>query len=137
MSTARKHYLTAKQLRTLRKALEEQRDSIEERGRETLSEMSTAQIGESDEVDQASNESSRLLKLRIYEREQKIVPKITKAIERLDRGEYGYCEACGAEVGFERLRQRPMADYCIDCKLEFEQRERRIRSTQDRWGLPT
>jgi RNA polymerase-binding protein DksA len=36
------------------------------------------------------------------------------ALDRLTRGSYGRCEACGADIGAARLEARPEARYCID-----------------------
>lgn len=49
--------------------------------------------------------------------------KIDEAIERLDKGRYGLCLECGEEIDRERLELRPFTRYCIDCKIELEQRE--------------
>jgi RNA polymerase-binding protein DksA len=41
--------------------------------------------------------------------------QIDLALERLDAGEYGVCERCGAAIGSERLEARPSATTCISC----------------------
>ena len=41
--------------------------------------------------------------------------EIDAAVERLDAGTYGTCEACGASIGAERLEARPAARVCIRC----------------------
>ena len=40
---------------------------------------------------------------------------ISAALDRIDRGEYGFCERCGEEIAAARLRALPFAKYCIDC----------------------
>jgi DnaK suppressor protein len=37
------------------------------------------------------------------------------ALERLARGTYGRCEACGGAIGRQRLLALPAARFCIDC----------------------
>ena len=37
------------------------------------------------------------------------------ALERLDNGTYGRCEACGVPVPFERLEAIPWARLCVAC----------------------
>ena len=37
------------------------------------------------------------------------------ALERLDKGTYGRCEACGVTVPFERLEAIPWARLCVAC----------------------
>ena len=52
--------------------------------------------------------------------------KIDEALERIDSGEFGICESCGAEIGDKRLEARPTATLCIDCKTLEEVRERQV-----------
>ena len=37
------------------------------------------------------------------------------ALERLAMGTYGYCEACGMPIAFERLEAVPAARHCVPC----------------------
>ena len=37
------------------------------------------------------------------------------ALERLEQGEFGYCDACGDEIGAARLQLDPTAMRCISC----------------------
>ena len=39
------------------------------------------------------------LELRTRDRERKLIRKIDEALVSLDASEYGYCEACGIEIG--------------------------------------
>ncbi len=38
-----------------------------------------------------------------------------RALERLAKGEYGYCVECGEEISEGRLEARPEAALCINC----------------------
>ena len=40
---------------------------------------------------------------------------IEHALERLAKGTYGHCEACGVPMPFERLEAIPAARYCVSC----------------------
>ncbi|MEQ3554297.1 TraR/DksA C4-type zinc finger protein [Pseudonocardia nematodicida] len=40
--------------------------------------------------------------------------RVRAALGRLDRGEYGRCAECGAEIDDDRLEQRPDTDRCRD-----------------------
>ncbi len=77
-----------------------------------------------DEIDTAVSESSISFIGQMRERERGLLNKIEKSLERIERGSYGECESCGEEIGLERLRARPVADFCIDCKDEQERLER-------------
>jgi len=62
---------------------------------------------------------------RLREREQGLLAKIDAALEKIDEGEYGDCVNCGEDIGVKRLKARPVAELCIDCKSEQEKLERR------------
>src|SRR3989338_5989352 len=76
-----------------------------------------------DEVDQASSDQTSSQILRFRNRDIFYVKKLTKAIEKMDKGEYGICEDCGDKIKFERLVARPTAELCIVCKEESEKEE--------------
>ena len=77
-----------------------------------------------DPNDRATQESEFSLELRTRDRERKLIKKIDEALDRLDDHDYGYCEACGVEIGIRRLEARPTATLCIDCKTLDEIREK-------------
>ena len=77
-----------------------------------------------DPNDRASQEEEFSLELRTRDRESKLLRKIEKTLKRLDADDYGYCDACGVEIGIRRLEARPTAELCIDCKQLEEKRER-------------
>jgi DnaK suppressor protein len=39
---------------------------------------------------------------------------VDRAIERLERGEFGTCETCGRAIDADRLRARPAARFCAE-----------------------
>ena len=79
-----------------------------------------------DPNDRASQESDIALELRNRDRERKLIKKIDETVAKIDQDEYGYCEACGVEIGLKRLEARPTATLCIDCKTLDEFRERQV-----------
>jgi DnaK suppressor protein len=79
-----------------------------------------------DPNDRASQESDIALELRNRDRERKLIKKIDETLDRIESGEYGYCESCGVEIGLKRLEARPTATLCIDCKTLEELREKQI-----------
>ncbi|MGI5398849.1 TraR/DksA family transcriptional regulator [Streptomyces sp. CA-135486] len=40
---------------------------------------------------------------------------LDRALERLERGDYGRCEGCGEPIPAERLEVRPAASTCVRC----------------------
>ena len=79
-----------------------------------------------DPNDRATQESEFSMELRARDRERKLIRKIEESIRNLENEEFGYCEACGVEIGVKRLEARPTATLCIDCKMLDEIRERQM-----------
>lgn len=101
------------------------RDLMEEVDR-TMHHMKDEAANFPDPTDRASQESEFSLELRTRDRERKLIRKIDEGIARVDRDEYGFCEACGTEIGIRRLEARPTATLCVDCKSLDEIRERQL-----------
>ena len=77
-----------------------------------------------DEIDSASSESGLAFIGRLRERERQLIQKIDSALSKIEEGEYGICRVCGEDIGINRLKARPVADMCIDCKSQQERLER-------------
>ncbi|WOJ98065.1 RNA polymerase-binding protein DksA [Congregibacter brevis] len=77
-----------------------------------------------DPADRATQEEEFSLELRTRDRERKLIKKIDSTIERIEQDDYGFCDACGVEIGIKRLEARPTASLCIDCKTLDEIKER-------------
>lgn len=83
----------------------------------------------SDPADIGSAEEQRQWQLRLLEREKRLLDKIDEALDRLARGEYGWCRETGEPIGLKRLLLRPTASLCIEAKERQEQREKHMRHT--------
>jgi len=55
------------------------------------------------------------LNLALRDRVARKVEDIKKALERLDKGEYGVCEACGKPIEEGRLELLPYTTLCSKC----------------------
>ena len=49
------------------------------------------------------------------ERTEEHIAMIQAALERVDRGEYGICQTCGAKIDPERLEIVPCTTECAEC----------------------
>ena len=109
----------------IRKDLEKQRTTLlTEAGVIIGSGLNSNQENLSDVGDQATAVADQNFLLRLKEREQKLLKKIDEAIERINIGTFGICESCGGEIGYKRLKARPVTTLCIDCKTRQEQEEK-------------
>jgi DnaK suppressor protein len=41
--------------------------------------------------------------------------EIDAALQRIEQGSYGTCQACGGPMGLQRMRASPEARYCLGC----------------------
>lgn len=92
----------------------------------TVSHMKDEAANFPDPADRASQEEEFSLELRTRDRERKLIKKIDKTIELIEADDYGFCEACGVEIGIRRLEARPTATQCVDCKTLAEIKERQV-----------
>lgn len=79
-----------------------------------------------DPADRATQEEEFSLELRTRDRERKLIKKIDSMMERINQNDYGFCDACGVDIGIKRLEARPTATLCIDCKTLDEIREKQV-----------
>jgi RNA polymerase-binding transcription factor DksA len=98
-----------------RRRLEEVRESFDgigdESERDNLSELSGA---DQHQADVGSETFEREKDLSILEQVEAELADVAHALERLDEGTYGTCEACGKPIGDERLEAMPAARFCLD-----------------------
>ena len=79
-----------------------------------------------DPVDRASQEEEFAFELRTRDRERKLISKIAVSLEKIKQDDYGWCDACGDEIGIKRLEARPTATHCIHCKTLDEIKEKQL-----------
>ena len=119
-------YMNAQQLVFFRELLEKNSKELQEKIDFVRKDLSDLQHN-NDELDRATVEEETMLKLRIIERETKLVHKIKEALKRIDSKEYGYCEVTGEPIGIPRLLARPTASLCAEEKNRQEVLEKYYR----------
>jgi len=122
--SANEEYMNESQRAHIEKILLAWRQSLMEEVDRTVSHMKDEAANFPDPSDRASQEEEFSLELRTRDRERKLIKKIEDSLERLPDQDFGYCEACGIEIGLRRLEARPTATLCIDCKTLAEIKER-------------
>ena len=70
----------------------------------------------SDEGDHASVNNNSMVESAIVQQQEKELDEIETALSKIENGEYGVCEMCEDDIGFQRLKVKPHAIYCIDCR---------------------
>ena len=118
--------MTKRDLQKFRALLVAQRDELVGNAKRALSgDIHVDPDDFPDEMDTASPEVNLQFPGRLREREQGLLSKIDAALQKIDSGEYGKCMNCGEDIGIARLRARPVAELCIECKAEEEKLARR------------
>ena len=117
-------YMGVQQQQHFKEILAEWKGQLMQEVDRTVSHMKDDASNFPDPADRATQEEEFSLELRTRDRERKLIKKIDETMEKIDQDDYGFCEACGIEIGIKRLEARPTATLCIDCKTLDEIRER-------------
>lgn len=68
---------------------------------------------ESDPIDAADQIEELATNVPLVEELEDRYDEVEEALERMDHGAYGICEACGEPIPVERLKANPAAATCI------------------------
>ncbi len=117
-------YMNDEQIEHFRGILLQWRGELVNEVSRTVTHMKDEASNFPDPADRATQEEEFSLELRTRDRERKLIKKIDSTLENLQNDDYGYCDACGVEIGVQRLEVRPTATLCIDCKTLAEIKER-------------
>jgi RNA polymerase-binding transcription factor DksA len=77
------------------------------------------------QADVATETFEREKDLTILDQVEGELADVENALQRLDAGTYGVCEACGEPIGDDRLEALPATRFCLKDQAEAE-REQRI-----------
>ena len=115
-----------KDIEYFREVLTNYLEELLNRADNTVSDMTAPKENLPDATDRASLEADRILMLRIRDRENKLIKKIRKALDRIENNTFVVCEKCGEDISLARLKARPVTTQCIDCKTKEETVERAL-----------
>jgi DnaK suppressor protein len=77
-----------------------------------------------DPADRATIEEEHALELRTRDRERKLLKKVQASLQRIEAGEYGYCEETGDPIGIPRLIARPTATLSLEAQQRRELKQK-------------
>jgi DnaK suppressor protein len=75
-----------------------------------------SQMDLNDEADHAAASSDNSLELAIEKQQREELEEINIALLKIAERTYGVCDMCEEEINVERLKVKPHAKYCIDCR---------------------
>jgi len=119
-------YMSAAMKKHFHAVLVDWREHLKEEMQKTFEHLKNKGESYADPIDRASQEEEFAFELRTRDRERKLISKIAKSLEQIKQDDYGYCYACGIEIGVKRLEARPTATHCIDCKTLDEIKEKQL-----------
>ena len=119
-------YMSAAMKKHFNAVLIEWREHLRDEMQKTFDHLKNKGESYADPIDRASQEEEFAFELRTRDRERKLLNKIATSLEQIKQDDYGYCYACGIEIGVKRLEARPTATHCIDCKTLDEIKEKQL-----------
>ena len=119
-------YMSAAMKKHFLAVLIDWREHLREEMQKTFDHLKNKGESYADPIDRASQEEEFAFELRTRDRERKLITKIAMSLEQIKQDDYGYCYACGIEIGVKRLEARPTATHCIDCKTLDEIKEKQL-----------
>ena len=118
-------YMNPAQLEFFRERLLEMERDIRNNADETTEHLRETVIVP-DPADRATIEEEHALELRTRDRDRKLQKKIKQSLERIDSGDYGYCEETGDAIGIPRLLARPTATLSLEAQQRRELRQQHV-----------
>lgn len=114
-------HVTKDQMNDLRAALEAESDSLGEElaahgklsGGDWQGASSEQKGIEADPIDAADQIEELVTNVPLVEELEKRMHEVKDALERMEKGAYGNCEVCGAEIPMKRLAANPAAKTCV------------------------
>jgi RNA polymerase-binding protein DksA len=120
-------------LESFRRKLEKEKDrirqTIQDLDQNTISSPMRESSGDlsayADHMADAGSDTQEMEKmLDLRNRAERMLEQIEGALERIEEGTYGICVRCEDKISRNRLRAKPFASLCIDCREEIESRRR-------------
>jgi DnaK suppressor protein len=71
-------------------------------------------------ADDASEAFEQAKDLALRQNAEQLLAKVKDALDRFDKGAYGVCERCGAEIDPARIEALPYVTLCLRCQQRLE-----------------
>jgi len=86
-----------------------------------LKELNSLELN--DEADHASVSNDNLREVAIGQQQELELIEIQVALGKIKDKQYGICEMCEEDISIQRLKVKPHAKYCIDCREIVEKQQ--------------
>ncbi len=109
--------MNKEELEKLKKKLLAEKELIEGNLKKFESELDFGD--DADHMEEETDETEETASfLSVKDNQDKRLTQIDKALERIDNGSYGICEACGGKIETEILKIDPESLLCKKCKIK-------------------
>lgn len=89
--------------------------------RENIDQLKDQDIN--DELDYADFVSDSFTEGMIANHQIDELNQIEDALKKINAGTYGICDMCGINIPIGRLKAKPFAKFCTECRTVFEQEQ--------------
>ena len=111
------------ELERIRKTLLERREELQKRVQNITDDVRhTAGPLSSDFAEQAVERENEEVLDALGEAGRVELRQISRALARIDNGDYGTCVSCGEQIPWSRLDVLPISDHCVLCAEEANPR---------------
>jgi DnaK suppressor protein len=73
-------------------------------------------------ADVATDMYDREFNLSLASNDRELLQKIDAALDRIEKGTYGFCLKSGRRISEQRLKAVPYAEYCLEVQEEMDRR---------------
>ncbi|MFA9372854.1 RNA polymerase-binding protein DksA [Poseidonibacter sp.] len=112
------------QIEELNKILTQRREDILtsiNSTRNNIDDLKSQEIN--DELDYAELASDSFTEGMIANHQIAELNQIDESLKKIKDGSYGICDMCGVTIPLGRLKAKPFAKFCTECRTAFEKEE--------------
>lgn len=91
-------------------------------GKENLETLVDTSVREADPIDNGINKEINYPQVACIEHKKMLLDQIEIALERIEKGTYGFCQHTGRHIGIARLDSYPIARLCVKAQEEYEKK---------------
>ncbi|NRA65174.1 MAG: TraR/DksA family transcriptional regulator [Pseudobacteriovorax sp.] len=126
-------FLSREELESFRTMLRDEKEKILKKS-ENMVKSGNIELDKNemfDEVDLASMTTEQNLTFKLLDRDRKLMSEIEHALNKIETGDYGYCEGTGEPIPKRRLEVRPWCRHSVKYKEQLERMKKSGRGVGD------
>ena len=113
-------YMNFRQVAYFQEILVNWRNQLLAGTRVFFSELQNSEQRRPDVIDLGAMQAEKERSFGTRRQQSRTLAQIDRALEKIDNGTYGYCEATGEEIGLARLMVMPFATLCVEAQEQLE-----------------